>query len=560
MIDYRFDATAATSSPNVIANIQSVPAFTSGQLSFQVTVNSALAAGIAKTTNAARIRFFDSVANQIADTNQATYNVVAVSGVDLTMTKSVTTPATGGFTVNNTGEYTLQVSNIGVQASSGVITVTDTLPGGLEVTGFNASGWTCSQTGSHTTGNVTGGGVSITCTSSAVLPAQASTVPGLATPIRVQVVPRLVSNNLGTVPFPAVTALPNRVTVTNTARVDGGNEPATNNGNNTGTIITAVGPVASIKGRVWQDINHNRLFNVATDSPLANWTVEVIDPATTTATGGTFVGGTVIKRSTTDASGLYAVADLLPGTYLIQFRDPANNVVNGRPVCDDTAAAAPGTAGTGSFVQANCNTPAYRDAADAMIGASPGATKSVLASTGRYLQVKLQGGETILNQSLPLDPSGIVYDANTGQPVTGAVVNMLPPRDQASGGLALVAGYDPATWWVGGAASFTTSGTGFYQFLLTAVGQAACTAAPGGSCIFSLQVTPPAGYLPWANALAAYPPTPTNGGGCPAAPVVAIPPAIGNHSCRPFHHRKSHLHRKFRRQYKTSRAIGGLCH
>jgi uncharacterized repeat protein (TIGR01451 family) len=59
---------------------------------------------------------------------------------DLTITKT----HNGNFAPGQVGAtYTMTVSNVGTAASSGTVTVTDTLPTGLTATGLGGSGWTC---------------------------------------------------------------------------------------------------------------------------------------------------------------------------------------------------------------------------------------------------------------------------------------------------------------------------------------------------------------------------------------------------------------------------------
>jgi uncharacterized repeat protein (TIGR01451 family) len=70
---------------------------------------------------------------------------------------TVTTSHTGDFSAGGLGLYTITVSNNGTGTSSGVITVTDTLPAGLTVnngkagpvatSGTNAANWTCNSDG-----------------------------------------------------------------------------------------------------------------------------------------------------------------------------------------------------------------------------------------------------------------------------------------------------------------------------------------------------------------------------------------------------------------------------
>ena len=60
---------------------------------------------------------------------------------DLTIAKA----HAGSFTRGATGTYTLTVSNISLgAASSGIVTVIDTLPAGLIPTAASGSGWSCS--------------------------------------------------------------------------------------------------------------------------------------------------------------------------------------------------------------------------------------------------------------------------------------------------------------------------------------------------------------------------------------------------------------------------------
>ncbi len=62
------------------------------------------------------------------------------NGPDLIVTKS----HSGNFTQGQTGaQYTITVKNTGGTATSGVVTVTDTLPAGLTATGISGTGWTC---------------------------------------------------------------------------------------------------------------------------------------------------------------------------------------------------------------------------------------------------------------------------------------------------------------------------------------------------------------------------------------------------------------------------------
>jgi uncharacterized repeat protein (TIGR01451 family) len=121
------------------------------------------------------------------------------------------------------------------------------------------------------------------------------------------------------------------------------------------------------------------------------------------------------------------VLGLVPGDYRVAFRDPANNVIYGTP-------------------QNSGGDPASR-----------------VATSRDYLAVTLQAGANLQQQDLPLDPSGVIYDASTRQPIGGSTVRFCGPP-----------GFNPATMLVGGAsyvnqgncAQMITGPGGFYQYLL----------------------------------------------------------------------------------------------
>ena len=126
---------------------------------------------------------------------------------DLTIAKS----HAGSFTQGQHGAaYTLTVTNAGGGPTVGLVTVIDTLPSGLSVTGVVGSGWSCVL-------------ATVTCTRSDALPAAASYA---AITVTVDV---------------SSSAL---ATVTNTATVSGGGDP--NSVNNTATDPTAVAPLPDL--------------------------------------------------------------------------------------------------------------------------------------------------------------------------------------------------------------------------------------------------------------------------------------------------------------------------
>ena len=102
---------------------------------------------------------------------------------------------------------------------------------------------------------------------------------------------------------------------------------------------------------------------------------------------------------------------------------------------------------------------------------------------GTIRGITLVAGADVMAQNLPLDPSGVVYDAVTRVPVAGAIVMLSGPP-----------GFNPATQLVGGAGNVnqTTGPTGQYQYLLF-------VGAPIGD--YTLTVTAPTGYLPAPSSL-----------------------------------------------------------
>lgn len=97
---------------------------------------------------------------------------LGVGGSDLTIAKS----HAGTFPQGSGGhDYTLLVSNVGTQPSSGVVTVSDSLPAGLVATAIGGSGWTsCSATPAS-------GPTTLSCTRSDALAAAASYPPLVVT-------------------------------------------------------------------------------------------------------------------------------------------------------------------------------------------------------------------------------------------------------------------------------------------------------------------------------------------------------------------------------------------
>ncbi|MCL4215331.1 MAG: DUF11 domain-containing protein, partial [Gemmatimonadales bacterium] len=121
----------------------------------------------------------------------------------------------GNFTVGVNGVYTLTVTNQGRLASSGTVTVTDVLPAGLSFVSGTGTGWSCGAVGQ-----------TVTCTNATAIAASGGT--------------SVITLTVGV----AAAAAPS---VTNSASVAGGGEPAGNTGNNaSGPDVTTVIPSANL--------------------------------------------------------------------------------------------------------------------------------------------------------------------------------------------------------------------------------------------------------------------------------------------------------------------------
>ena len=195
---------------------------------------------------------------------------------------------------------------------------------------------------------------------------------------------------------------------------------------------------ARVSGRVFFDGNHNRMDDE--NSGQGGWTVQLVqrpDP-------NSYDNVTIIATTTTAPNGDYAFDGLSPGDYEVIFRHPDGGAVYGTP--EST-----GGAGNTDF--------------------------------GTIRGITLVAGSDVMAQNLPIDPSGVVYDAVTRAPVPGAVVTFTGPP-----------GFDSATQLVGGVGNVTqvTGATGQYQYLLL-------VGAPIGD--YTITVTAPITYLPAPSSL-----------------------------------------------------------
>ncbi len=364
------------------------------------------------------------------------------------------------FTVSRIGTYKIVVRNSGAAPTVGSYSVSDRLPPGLTLAAApRGNGWECTGSANDSSFSCTssigiaGGGVSPNAITAVVNVGELSAATSSADNV---VLVEGGGENEANRPTPAERAA---------FLGNPGDLPVCSGvvEHNACRTPTPVDLEASLSGTVWFDVGPSERLLDADDRRLPGWLVEVTDA------GSGAVAGTAI----TGIDGTYVVTGLMPGVPLVvRFRDPVSGVVFGYPVNGETA---PGSSG------APCNP-----------GVALGGLSSCVERIAKpELTVVLAPGQRLPQQSMPVDPSGVVYDALTRKPVPGSVVTLAPS------GNGVCAGWQPKSALVGAnlggytvdgdAVSMTVGADGFYQFLF----------APGAPaiCTFALTVTPPADHL-----------------------------------------------------------------
>lgn len=198
--------------------------------------------------------------------------------------------------------------------------------------------------------------------------------------------------------------------------------------NAAGYLFGERGTAGQISGSVWLDANHDRVKD-GNEPVRAGWTVQLR------------LGDTIVATTTTGSDGTYQFSGVAAGSgYGLRFISPEGTVYGGARTNEANSPANPGNA--------------------QIVG-------------GEIRNLTLAPGGSVPQQSLPLDPNGVVYDSVRRTPVAGATVTISGP-----------AGFDPAIHLLGGTASQRTGADGFYQFTVL-------PGAPNGT--YRLAVTPPDG-------------------------------------------------------------------
>jgi len=208
--------------------------------------------------------------------------------------------------------------------------------------------------------------------------------------------------------------------------VEAGNDGANPNDDDPSDITIGGAPgSATLSGNVWQDFDHDRVFD-AGEPGVEGFAVEILRD------------GVLLDTTTTDSTGLWRFQGLVPGPgYQIRFRDPVSGAIWGDPVSD-----APGSITDGGIVD----------------------------------NLTLSSGASYANLSLPLDPSGVLYDAESRAPIAGAVMTLEGPP-----------GFDPVAHLLPGQHAQVTGPDGRYRFDLLA-------GFPPG--VYTIRIDAPEGYSP----------------------------------------------------------------
>ncbi len=398
---------------------------------------------------------FSAAQTEAVRTNTLRLETSLQSGPDLV----VRAFAVGDFSASLVNIFTIQVDNVGQGATDSAqpIVATITWPEGAILDGVKGDNWTCVPD-----------------------KAEALKVPPQSTLCTFASLPGVIADGFSRAPpiylrlrIDPKGPLAKSNGIEGMVRISGGGEAPSRQGNNTAKLIASIVDSSSIKGTVWHDLNHNRVLDDK-EPRLGGWGVELAlysKPEKGSACPEPRVAAGAkpelnkyphvapcfmpLRRSTTDSNGDYVFSAVPAGEgYAILFRTPAGYQV-GIPVNGDRKEEmSPGEAVGRDFL-----TTAQ---ADTTLGALYPIT---VAARVNYVQ-----------QSLPVDYGGVVYDSVTRQPVAGATVRLEGPT-----------GFEPALHLVGGErnAEQRTLADGTYTLVLSA-------AAPAGR--YRLQVTTPSNY------------------------------------------------------------------
>lgn len=255
----------------------------------------------------------------------------------------------------------------------------------------------------------------------------------------------------------------------------------------------------SVSGSVWYDASSasggNRIREPG-EPGLPGYTAELIYPAGTVVGGVSLSGQTVLTTagvpatSTTDVSGNYTIVGVPPGNYQVRFRAPGASGGSG-PVI-------------GVPVNGENNNPQ---------------ANSSLDLPTRTLLISMLAGANLAQQSLPVDPSGVVYDSTSRLPVGGTRLELLAPSGTPLPAACLLLGQQ------GQLTPATGLSAGMYRFDLLLGADPAC---PAAVTAYTVRVTAPAAYAnPPSRVIPPSAPLPSQSGATYAVVPQATAPAQG---------------------------------
>ena len=233
--------------------------------------------------------------------NNSTTLTTPVTAFDLTILKTKT--VADNFVLGvSTDTYTLTASNIGAVATTGTITVTDTLPAGLTLT--TASGGTGWTTGANWTCSGAAGGNVVSCTRTVAIAA--------------------LDSNVAVVIFPVTVAAAAAPSVSNTAAISNPNESINLLGNNSSTLVTPVNAPDLVVTK-----SHNGDFTVGVNN---RYTITVSNLGKLTTSAANVVVTDVLPIGLTYVSGTgtnwtCAVAGVAPAQQTVTCTRLAANAI-----------------------------------------------------------------------------------------------------------------------------------------------------------------------------------------------------------------------------------------
>ncbi len=214
--------------------------------------------------------------------------------------------------------------------------------------------------------------------------------------------------------------------------------------------VTIAEPLATLSGVIFFDTDLDGVYDPLGDVGQAGYIITLRQD-----------GQPVDDRETiSGAGGVYAFDALAAGTYSVTFSEPSTGVV-----------------------------------------------------VGSIRDIIVGRGDVVVDQNLPIDPSGVIYDAVTGDPVPGAVVTLVDGSGTPLPDACLFAGQQGQV----------TGADGFYRFDLVPGSAPQC---PLTESVYSIAIAQPSGYGPAPSGLIPPTPGPMDVTACPldvsAGPTCAL--------------------------------------